>query len=248
MDKIICTCEDSIDGIFTAIFKAWELGTSRTFIEIRGTKTMTLFSEYVDIETDCALASKVTTSIKNKLSGDIYALVYQAALSDYIDKAQCIYEFLVKAFRIGKDIINYLQDSSVMKVFELSRKVGYEIHRYLGFVRFAELQNGVLSSKINPLANVVPEVARHFADRLHNENWIILDTNRNLSAVHRANNGYILTNDITETMLDSFSTQSDQELQFRELWNRFFDTIAIEERKNLKLQQQVMPLRFRKYM
>ena len=248
MDKIICVCEDSVDGIFTAIYKAWEIGTSKTLIEIRGIKTMTLFAEYIEVNTDTELASRVAASIHSKISEEVYYYVYRAALSDDSDKAQYIYEFLLKAFRMGKDIIHKLQDESVMKIFELARKVGNESHKYLGFVRFCELENGILSAKINPLANVVSIVAEHFADRLHNENWVILDTTRNIAAVHRAGYGFVLTNDISEQDLDQFSNKSENEEKYQLLWNRFFDTIAIEERKNKKLQQQLMPLRYRKYM
>ena len=248
MDKVICVCEDSVDGIFTAIYKAWEIGTSKTLIEIRSMKTMTLFAEYIEVITDAELASKVAASIHNKISQEAYFYVYRAALSDNPEKAQYIYEFLLKAFRTGKDIINHFQDESVMKVFELARKVGNEAHKYLGFVRFCELENGILSAKFNPIANVVAIVAEHFADRLHNENWVILDTTRNMAAVHRAGYGFVLTNDITEQDLDQFSNKSENEEKYQLLWIRFFDTIAIEERKNKKLQQQVMPLRYRKYM
>ena len=248
MDKIICVCEDSVDGIFTAIYKAWELGTSKTLIEVRGMKTMTLFAEYIEVNTDAELASKVAVSIHDKISQEAYLYVYRAALSGDSEKAQYIYDFLLKAFRIGKDIINHLQDESVMKVFEMARKVGNEAHKYLGFVRFCELENGVLSAKINPLANVVSIVAEHFADRLHNENWLILDTTRNIAAIHRAEYGFVLTNDISEQDLDQFSHKSENEEKYQLLWDRFFDTIAIEERKNKKLQQQLIPLRYRKYM
>jgi len=248
MDKITCVCEDSMDGIFTAIYKAWEIGTSKTSIEVKGMKTMTLFTEYIEVKTDSELAAKVAASIHNKISQEVYFYVYRAALSDDTDKAQYIYEFLLKAFRVGKEIIHNLQDASVMKVFELARKVGNEAHKYLGFVRFCELENGILSAKINPLANVVAIVAEHFADRLHNENWLIFDTTRNLAAVHRAGYGFVLSNDISEQDLDQFSHKSENEEKYQLLWNRFFDTIAIEERKNKKLQQQLMPLRYREYM
>lgn len=248
MDKMIFVCEDTVDGIFTAIYKAWEAGTSRTAIEVRGTGTMRLFAEYIDVETDTKLASKVADSVVRKISQEAYYYIYQSALSDHVEKGQYIYEFLIKAFPIGRNIMNHLQDDSVMKVFELTRKVSNESQRYLEFVRFCELENGVLSSKINPKANVVPIIAEHFSDRMHNENWVILDTERNLAAVHRAGFGFVLSNDITEEMLNQFSAKSENEDKFQQLWKRFFDTIAIEERKNKKLQQQLMPLRYRKYM
>lgn len=248
MDKIICLCEDSVDGIFTAIHKAWELGTSRTMIEVRGIRNISLFSEYIEIETDTYLANKVAESVRRKISPEVYYYIYRSALSDNDDKAQFIYEFLQKAFKIGPGIVNHLQDDNVMKVFEMTRRVGNEAHRYLGFVRFVELKNEVLVSKIDPHANIVPLIADHFADRLHTENWIILDTKRDFAAVHRAGKGHVFTSNISEADLDGFSAKSENEEKFNSLWERFFDTIAIEERKNDKLQKQMMPLRYRKYM
>lgn len=121
-------------------------------------------------------------------------------------------------------------------------------HKYLGFVRFEERNNGILVARINPLANVVPLIADHFQDRLHNENWIILDTVRNISAIHSKGQNYVLSKEITENMLLEMSTLSDKEQEYQKLWKQFFHTIAIKERENTKLQQNMMPLRYRKYM
>lgn len=243
----IYLCEDTIDGIFSAIYRAWEAGTSHTDVRVGVNNSPSLFEEYVNSPTDTSLAEKVRTSIINKLSEEVYSYVYQAALSFDEAKASVIYHFLQKAFRTGPRIMDCLQDCDVCRIFELSRFVGREAHKYLGFVRFEELENGVLAGRINPRSNVVPILAEHFADRLHNENWILLDTVRNLAAVHVAGKGYLLHLGITEETLQSFSL-SAQEKDYRRLWNRFFDTIAIQERTNPDLQRNMMPLRYRTYM
>ena len=36
-------CEDTIDGIFTAIYRAWADGTSHTDVRVRTNDTMSLF-------------------------------------------------------------------------------------------------------------------------------------------------------------------------------------------------------------
>ena len=41
---------------------------------------------------------------------------------------------------------------------------------------------------------------------------------------------------------------SDEEKQIQDLFRIFHNTIAIKERNNLKLQQQLLPLRFRANM
>lgn len=240
-------CEDTIDGIFCAIYRAWADGTSHTDVRIEKNAAFSLFETYIHSDTDTALAKKVQDSIIRKLSDKVYTYVYQTALSCGTDKASVIYRFLQKAFRIGTSILDHLHDSDVMRIFELSRYVGREAHKYLGFVRFEELENKLLAGRINPRSNVVPILAEHFADRLHTENWILLDTTRNLAAIHAAGKGYALHLGITEEMLQSYPT-SQEEQNYSRLWERFFETIAIEERKNPGLQRNMMPLRYRTYM
>jgi probable DNA metabolism protein len=48
--------------------------------------------------------------------------------------------------------------------------------------------------------------------------------------------------------LNKFIEYSDKEEEFQALWKTFFDSIAINERKNIKLQQNNMPGRFRSNM
>ena len=48
---IVCCCDGSVDGIFTAIYRAWEIGTSRTSISVTEGEDMELFSEYRFFET-----------------------------------------------------------------------------------------------------------------------------------------------------------------------------------------------------
>lgn len=245
----IFQCDDTLDGILTAVYLAWQKGTSCTDIRVRNMNAnFSFFEEIHDVATDLSLVERVTHSIETKLSADILFYIYRCALSYAPDKASVIYHYLQKAFRIGPSIVNYLHDETVMRVFELDRQIGTEAHKYLGFVRFEELENGVLASRINPKSNIIPLIADHFADRLHNENWIILDTVRQLAVVHQAGLGYVFTDHITEEQLLAFSKKSMNEESFQALWERFFHTIAIEPRRNDKLQRNMMPLRYRTYM
>lgn len=244
----IFLCEDTVDGIFTAIYKAWEVGTSHTDVRVKDNCEFSFFEEYTEVATDLSLSFKVADSINKKLGSEVFHYTYYSCLSNDKDKASCVYHFLRKAFRIGSNIMQYLSDSTVMRIFELTRAVSNEACRFREFIRFEELSNGILSGKINPKHNVVPLIADYFSDRMHNENWIILDTQKNISAVHKAHTGYVFTYDIDEAKLLSFCGLSDKENEFQALWKRFFDTIAIEERKNYNLQRNLMPLYARKYM
>lgn len=241
-------CDDSIDGIFSAIYTAWEAGTSHTDVRVRDNCHIQLFEDYVDYITDSELSAKVADSIIRKLSYEIYYYVYCVCMSTDANKASVVYKFLQRAFRTGPDILHMLTDTYVAKVCELKRTVSNEACRYREFVRFEELDNSILAGRIAPTHNIVAMIANHFADRMPCENWLIMDTTRNLSVVHVAGKGYILTNDISEKQLFATHSYSQNEDEFQALWKRFFDTIAIKERINPKLQRNLMPLKCRTYM
>ena len=52
--------------------------------------------------------------------------------------------------------MEHLSHPMVEKVFELSRSVGGEAHNLKGFLRFRELENGVLYAPITPKARCLP--------------------------------------------------------------------------------------------
>ena len=140
-------------------------------------------------------------------------------------------------------VLNYLGEPYVNRVFQLSRSAGNEAHHLLGFLRFQELENGVLFAKIHPKNNVLPFLGEHFTDRLLQENFMIYDENRQLAALHPRGKGFFITDtkDLDPEMLRRFSSK---EQEYQKLWCRFFDSIAIEARVNPKLQNQNLPKRF----
>ena len=74
----IFQCEDSLDGIFTAIYDAWDsgYGLMNVRIEVLNGRddcyNMELFSEYIPVETNEEKAEKVARSIRYKISEEAY--------------------------------------------------------------------------------------------------------------------------------------------------------------------------------
>ena len=90
---------------------------------------------------------------------------------------------------------------------------------------------------------VLPILAEHFSNRLPLENFIIYDEPHSAAAVHKASKPYFITD--ANFSEDAFTEgYSPNESQFQALWRRFFETIAVEERINRKLQIQNIPKRF----
>jgi probable DNA metabolism protein len=248
--KRIYLCDNSIDGIFTAVYLAWSsrLGHSNVKIEEKseGSKfsNIELFAEYEAVDTDNELASKVARSIRQKISEDAYEMSCRVALSDYAGKADLIYRFLILGFAVGATITEHLSNEVVNQMFKVNKNVSNEVHHLLGFIRFSEQDNGLLTSIIHPKNNVLSLVTPHFADRLPTERFLIYDGNRKLAALHVPNTPWIIAEvpDINQERVREVSAYEDQ---YRELWISFFDHIAIKERVNPKLHRNNLPLRFR---
>lgn len=247
----IFQCENSIDGIFTAIYQAWDSGYGHANVKIEeqseenNYSNIELFSEYVIVNTDFEQALKVSRSIKAKISIEAYEIVCRVALSNYQGKGDLIYRFLILGFHMGSSIVGHLSNDVVNHMIKLNRYVSGETHNLLGFIRFSEQENGILTSIIHPKNNVLSLITPHFVDRLPEERFVIFDSNRSKCSLHLPGKPWIIA-EIPSIDIADYSTIVDDE--YENLWKIFFDNIAIKERINPKLQRNNLPIRFRKNM
>ena len=210
-----------------------------------------LFYEYIRVETSAEKADKVARTIQRRLGSEFYDIILNAILSivpakeNDLDKADAIYHTLVLGLNTaaGARAIHDLSNPYVHRLFTLSRATANDAHHLLGFLRFSELENGVLFSTIHPKNNALPILAEHFTDRLPQENFMIYDENRQLAAVHAAGKNFMLV-DASGIDQDLFKRTSEKEAAYQKLWLTFFDQIAIQARVNPKLQVQNIPKRF----
>lgn len=258
--KTIFLCEDSIEGIFTGIYKAYEQRVKHDECALLAgeIENYQLFTEYVQLQTDKECARKVSRTICRDLGRETYLCICQAAATEDKEKADAVYHTVVEGLRQinykkqnckGKTvpIMQQLTKSYVETVFRLSRTTNNEIMHMKDFLRFKELENGLLFAGISPKCNVLSFIAPHFADRLPLENFVIFDEVRRLFVVHPAKKEWFMATgvDFDKEIAGRFS---EKEREYEKLFAHFCHTIAIKERENLKLQRQMLPLRFREYM
>lgn len=252
---VIFLCEDSVDGIFSGVYDAWasRLGHGNVALRVWGELNYELFAQYQEVPCDGEKAAKVARSIRKKMGQDAYETIYQAALSADPGRADCIYRVVVRGMSTGvssheaRNVIWNLQDPNVCRAFELSRQTGREAGRYIEFVRFRELANGVLFSEIQAENQVLPLVGDHFADRFPNEDFMIYDNGHNDCLIHGKNRPWFILRD---TSPDQAAREdvSEKEREMQQLWRGFCRSISIESRENRRLQQQFWPLKFRRWM
>ena len=251
----IFLCDDTMEGIFTAVYDAWasRLGHANVKLQVRG-GTMELFADYREAETDMEKAEKVARTIKRELGEEGWEQISRAALAFCKERADAIYRVLVLALSEGRkrkeaDILAQIQNPSVCLIMELSRSVWHETHRYMGFIRFRELQSGVLFSEIAPENQVLPLLGAHFADRFPREHFLIFDHTHCDILAHEAGGSWWIIKDVPmENKKFEAGAVSGQEAEFQRLWRGFCSSVSIKERENPQLQRQLWPYKFRKWM
>lgn len=249
--KYILQCEDSIEGIFSAVYAAWELkyGHENTVIQVLGfaNTNIELFSTYIPLEPDAEKAGKVLNTIRRTCSDAVYEQLFRAACSDAADKGDAIYRYIQTALRMGNRIFNHFTDPAVVRVMQLSRAVGNAEHHYLGFLRFIEIPGNILLARFAPKPRLTELIMPHFADRFPEERFVIWDTTRNVAGVHVPGQNYIMLS-LTENQIAMFQSYTEDNMKAEQMWKAFVESISIKERENLKLQQNNIPLHFRTYM
>lgn len=252
----IFICENSIDGIFSGIYRAYTSRYGHNNIRLTTSDTpdtYELFCEYEEIPTDAESSRKVADTLRTRLGQETYSDICHAIsayetpkdLKKNINKAEAVYKTIVLALAMkdGSKILDQLGNPYVSRVFQLCRSAGNEAHHLLGFLRFQELEQGILFSRIHPKNDILATLADHFTDRLPMENFIIYDETHKTAALHKSGSGYILA-EVPMANEDFMNRFSEKELEFQQLWVEFVHTIAIEARKNPKLQSQNIPKRF----
>lgn len=240
-----------MDGIFTAIYDAWasKLGLRNVSIQVGEGWDRVLFAEYRTVKTDREKAASVADTIRMKMGMEDFQTIYQAALSRDGERGEDIFRTVVLGLAVWKrkNITRNLQDPSVLRVFELSRTVGNEAHRYHMFVRFRELENGLMCGEIEPENQVLPLLGDHFSDRFPMVDFLIYDHTHRQCLVHQARRQWVIFMDaqVEEGRLRRYS---EKEQEYARLWKGFVDSIAIQERKNPRCQMNFMPKKYWKYM
>lgn len=235
--------DGTIEGLFTIVYKCMTEKVLPLNV-IKDKTKLSLFENYITIDTDLNISNKIFNSIPKRMSDMTLYNVYNAFLSSKNDKEINIVNYLINGYKYGKNLNKIRTLDSIVKVQKYSNMVRREAHKLKGFIRFEDV-NGILYSKIAPEHDVLEILIPHFKNRLKNETWVIEDTKRN-KAVFYDKNKYKVISTI-DLDLNKLS-KKDNDKTYKELWKIFIKSVMIKERKNLRCQMNFMPKRYWKYM
>lgn len=195
-----------------------------------------LFEEIIKLEND-----KNINIYKIIHHYEILKICFNVFLSEENNKELIIYYFLLNYTKYKEKVIYLRKLKCVSETLRISQLVKHEAHRFKGFVRFKELDNKVLYAEIEPDNNILPLIDEHFKKRLPKDLWIIKDIKRNLLSIYDKKRVYLLTGD--EFKLININL-SNFEINIEELWQEFYKTIGIKERKNDRCRMSFMPKKY----
>ena len=249
MSNIIYLCEDTPDGILSAIYQANAEKAPLRSIRIRTHKQLAyeLFAEYREAASDYISAVKVMDAVNFQISREAGQMVYRGLLSDREDRGDIVLRFMLAGFRDGGRICDMLALPEVADLFELQRNVNNESHYFREFLRFSQSQQGILFAQISPKSNVLPLIAPYFTDRLPSENYVIFADTFDLAAIHPADCGWYLAPMDQEEFIQVLK-KDKKEADWEACFKAFHRTIAIQARTNPVCQRTHLPLWYRKHM
>ena len=236
MSDMIYYYDGSFEGFLCCIFDSYANKEVLTAIDCDEDFLPTLFDTRT-IQTDRDHANRVLRKVI-KCSPYAAELLQKGFLTCLPEKELHLYRLVVKLLRDGPAFLKNIADETLHPVFTAVRHLNGEAHLLKGFVRFSEL-GGILGSEIEPKNRVLPILRSHFCARYRNEKFFIYDRTHREALFYAAGKAVIRP-------LDDFqmAPPDETEANYRLLWKRFYETVAIKERENPHCRQTHMPKRY----
>ncbi|MDR1997195.1 MAG: TIGR03915 family putative DNA repair protein [Candidatus Margulisbacteria bacterium] len=235
--------DGSLEGLLTCVFEAYRL---KILPEIASADNYckSLFAAEQYIATDTVKAERVCAGLK-KLGGAVFSTVQYCYLSGEPRKEKIIFAYIRHTLSAGRDLNGNYADPVISAALACLQKVTREAERLKGLLRLQELKDGSFYGAVEPEHCVLPLLAGHFRARLGGQSWIIHDARRSMALVCRQGEVRVFSAVDIQNAREQYSAA---EPGYQELWKIFFKNIAIQERRNLKLQRHFMPRRYWKYL
>ena len=242
-DRNIYIYDGSFEGFLTTVFHVW--GSKGPFGDIvsGSNDNPGFFDNDVYVTTDTARAARVYNWISQKLPEGTIERVYDYFMSEDEGREKRLYLYLRACERLGRWTDSFLTNDAVRDFLDREKYFDRELDHMRGWTRFSVLEGNVMFAEIKTEFNQLLRLGRFFLDRMPGTRFMIYDGGRH-KAVVSDGRACALINDIKAEQINKGAAEDG----FEKLWKSYLKALTIEERKNVKLQTQLLPLKYRRQM
>ena len=243
--------DGTYEGLLSAIFESYRLQVEAGGFVAEDAFHGDLFEAPLVVTTHPAHAERVTAGLIRKTSAQAAVMLYHAFHSEHPEVEMLIYRFIRLAMVSAHNIEENFIEPCVLKLHQLKKQIGREVHRMHAFVRFQQANDGLFVAVIDPDFNVLPLIGEHFEKRYAAQRWMIYDSHRHYGLHYDQQRTEYVTCSadmhlrLRQQVKDALSVEEDQ---YQTLWKEYFDSVNIPERRNMKLHLQHVPRRYWKYL
>ena len=243
--------DGTYEGLLSAIFESYRLQLEASGFVAEEDFHGDLFEAPLVVPTDLAHAERVKVGLIRRTSEQAATMLYRAFHSEHPEIEMLIYRFIRLAMVSKYNIEENFIEPCVLKLAQLNKQMGREIHRMHAFVRFQRTNDGLFVAVVDPDFNVLPLIGDHFEKRYPAQRWVIYDTRRHYGLYYQNYQTEYVTFaaeahlKLRQQAKDALATDEDQ---YQMLWKDYFDSVNIPERRNMKVHLQHVPKRYWKYL
>ena len=245
--------DGTFEGFLCVVFRAFELKREPLSIIKEAQFQPTIFNDNIKTETVAEQTDRVWNGIVQRSSASNGRMLHIAFQSELPRIEQQLWSYLKMLFTSSSSIqYKNTLNEHVFDIQKVARKVMSEAHRMLGLVRFQLASDGTYFAAVAPDHNILWLIADHFKDRMADQQWIIYDTKRNVGLFYNLHEVTEVSFPVEPTSVQAGRLTSEvkdlSEDYYCNLWQRYYKSINIAERKNTKQMLGHMPRRYWKYL
>lgn len=234
--------DGTIMGIFSCIFESFT--SHETPMVITDEDVQLCFGDDIkEIETDEKKYTRALRAFATYAGEGALHDLYYAFRSGEKNKHLVIFDFIRKTLERRANISSDFSCAEVMRFYDLIKRIGTEIHRMKGFVRFSLAVNGVYYTHFSTDNNIVDLLLPHFAARFSSQPFALHDVKRNIIAMYNGKERRVVK--LTEPL--SVELENSEET-FTELWQTYYRKVTINERLNERAMRGYMPVRYHEHL
>jgi probable DNA metabolism protein len=237
---MILLYDDTYDGLLTAVFEAFARKGDTSIRAAGRSEELSMF-DGEEVRT-CRRKSDRVMSGMQRLDPALPDFVYKAHLSFVPGMEDVALAVLRLGFQMNKSPLPLRQVRCVWQLHDIAKKVGGQAGKYVQLIRLHRVLDDLYAADIEPDYHVLPLIGQHFHDRFCDSRLIIRDLTHRLAIVSDPKQWHIT--ELPPGEIPPIPKDRD----IMDLWRTYFKTIANPHRKNLRLQRQFVPKKYRRHV